>query len=888
MPLRVGAATGAAERVAAERVAVGTAVAARVAVEMVETARAGAARAAVGWAALATAAEGSVREDTGQRIHWIPRSPPDAAEYMSLSPRVLSLECMGLHPPPSLAQLVESDMAQAREESREEPPPPPSSSPPSTSRPPCRGYVADDTAAFAVIADVVEGLVRAVEQGATGGAAGVIVGSASEGKETSADAPRGSLDALGGDVTSDAEIAVEKNLLDTMQLADAAVRQVWTVDLTCADVDETLAELLQRCSKIAADLATQSRLASADLADRARAITTMLEQSMTWLRSTPAAEGAASSAGEADDVAAAEAAAAAPSGSEAAPSGSESVARAEAAAAKATAACRVAHDESLVEVPAVSVEEVPRLQVKELKAHLSARGLDTNGKKTALAARLLDYLLDDELDEANGGDEEEGGVPAGSRDAVALARDAGVALLWSHIRCPCCSSLLVIHLPQPRNDVRCGVCAGVFAVSNQHAPEPEQSGAARALRPARRRGPSERFRTFVRESMARMKAEMAAASDDGAVSGRWQCGAMQRTMQQWVATEVASVLEGLIVAVEAGASSANSSPPGALAASSSGRRDTAPASAPPARPQTSDGPSSCCLQATPLPPVSTVCPASQRPKHKPRDKVSMPRRPVLGSVPSNGATVSAAVKLMGLASTAGVSVSQSASGAGSASDAPWWLSELASGEAGEGEGAGDATAVADEQAAAPRSGKRKVRPDIADAAAAPPGRKRPRRNAQPACRENVAAAVSALGLARVNASPDNNNCLAYSLLLALGWLHPSHQSDPRVKVAVDQEWRQGLHKLLLRSLPPGLAFGARPSPQEWCSMMSFFFALEEKRASIFSPLHSLPLGAGAPLPPAPESRTSCGYRRPHLRRRGFPALCGKLAADPKTDCTRVC
>ena len=146
----------------------------------------------------------------------------------------------------------------------------------------------------------------------------------------------------------------------------------------------------------------------------------------------------------------------------------------------------------------------------------------------------------------------------------------------------------------------------------------------------------------------------------------------------------------------------------------------------------------------------------------------MPRRPVLGSVPSNGATVSAAVKLMGLASTAGVSVSQSASGAGSASDAPWWLSELASGEAGEGEGAGDGTAVADEQAAAPRSGKRKVRPDIADAAPAP-GRKRPRRNAQPTCRENVAAAVSAFGLARVNASPDNNNCLAYSLLLALGW-----------------------------------------------------------------------------------------------------------------------
>ena len=59
-------------------------------------------------------------------------------------------------------------------------------------------------------------------------------------------------------------------------------------------------------------------------------------------------------------------------------------------------------------------------------------------------------------------------------------------------------------------------------------------------------------------------------------------------------------------------------------------------------------------------------------------------------------------------------------------------------------------------------------------------------------------------------------------------------------------------------------------------------ALEEKRARIFSPLHSLPLGAGAPLPPAPVSRTSCGYRRPHLRRRGFPALGGKLAAGPKT------
>ena len=56
-------------------------------------------------------------------------------------------------------------------------------------------------------------------------------------------------------------------------------------------------------------------------------------------------------------------------------------------------------------------------------------------------------------------------------------------------------------------------------------------------------------------------------------------------------------------------------------------------------------------------------------------------------------------------------------------------------------------------------------------------------------------------------------------------------------------------------------------------------ALEEKRARIFSPLHSLPLGVGAPHPPALGIAYCTRLPWAPPARWGFPALSGSLALN---------
>eukprot|EP00966_Prymnesium_polylepis_P324738 7380759-Prymnesium_polylepis.1 len=80
-----------------------------------------------------------------------------------------------------------------------------------------------------------------------------------------------------------------------------------------------------------------------------------------------------------------------------------------AAEATAKALTRVDNAAKLVEAPVVTVEEVPKLKVPQLKEALSDRGLDTVGLKPALVERLVaaleeeqqeDFEFEDEADAA--------------------------------------------------------------------------------------------------------------------------------------------------------------------------------------------------------------------------------------------------------------------------------------------------------------------------------------------------------------------------------------------------------------------------------------------------------------------------------------------------------
>ena len=168
------------------------------------------------------------------------------------------------------------------------------------------------------------------------------------------------------------------------------------------------------------------------------------------------------------------------------------------------------------------------MQVPELQEHLKQRGLPPDGKKDALRERLLEWIAEQQQDDAasDASDEDEDEPAqrsAGSRrEPARLARAAGVCLEWHLMTCPSCNVQLTARLQAASNVVQCAYCLVAFDCANRdiaaHPPQP--------LPPIRyrQRGPSLRFRTFMSTTMQRL---IASAKDE---CGEGLAGRLQRTL----------------------------------------------------------------------------------------------------------------------------------------------------------------------------------------------------------------------------------------------------------------------------------------------------------------------------------------------------------------------